>query len=514
MDDEIDLLRPYILFLEEKGYRTECVNNGRDAIEMCRLTAYDIVFLDEQMPGLSGLETVSQLYDLSPNIPVVMVTKSEDEGIMNRAIGKKIADYLIKPVNPNQLLLTIKKILEKRELVSETVSVNFRDEYRRLNEDIRSSDSADDWKDIYKRLIYWELELERTNSPLKDLPPLLRVEANIYFSKFVRKNYKSWVLNRANHSEPNQNSPVISPGLFETALFPLLDRGEKLFFILIDNFRLDQWEIVKDIVNVDFSSQEEIYFSILPSATQYSRNSIFSGLMPLDIVEMFPHLWVGEREDDGKNRQEEELIKLHLKRVGRENSFSYNKINSNREGERVIEHFEELRQRDLNVVVFNFIDMLSHAGTESKILRELTANDAAYRSLTRSWFLHSPFGILMNKIAAGDHKVIITSDHGSVRVKNGVKVVGDKETSSGLRYKLGKNLGYDPKGVFDITDPENFGLPSPNISTRYIFAENRDFFLYPNNFNYFFSYYENSYQHGGVSMEEMMVPCITLTSKR
>ena len=505
-DDEIDLLKPYILFLEVKGYGVEPVNNGRDAIEKCRESFYDIIFLDEHMPGLSGLETLSEISAFRPTVPVVMITKSEDEGIMTKAIGKKIADYLIKPVNPNQILMTIKKNLEKNEIINETNTINYREEFSRLSNEINNCRTAEDWTELYKKLVFWEIEFAQLQHPMREMLSLQKSEANGEFGKFVKRNYEKWL-------QLPESRPLLSHEVVKKRVFPVLDKGEKLFFILIDNFRFDQWQAVKNLVSEYFTYAEDTYFSILPTATHYARNAIFSGLMPLQIAKMFPQLWVNEDEDEGKNLSEEPLIRTLLERYRRKERFSYHKINTNAEGEKLLQNFSELEHNDLNVVVYNFIDMLSHARTESKMIRELAPDEAAYRSLTRSWFQHSPLFGLLKKISEKGYKAIFTTDHGTIRVRNAQKIVGEKNTNSNLRYKMGRNLSYDPKKVFDITQPENVGLPSPNISTRYVFALGNDFFVYPNNQNHFVQYYENTFQHGGISMEEMIVPLITLQAK-
>lgn len=508
VDDEVDLLKPYVLFLEEKGYTTHCVNNGHDAIELCRSSPFDIVFLDEQMSGLSGLETLSELHALQPDMPVVMVTKSEDEGIMNKAIGQKITDYLIKPVNPSQVLISIKKILEQNDRMTETIEHEYRDMFSQLSQEINNCSSANDWVALYRKLVSWELKLEQAQNAMGEMLAMQKSDANRIFSRFVRANYQPWI-------QGDEGRPVMSPDLFERFVFPIVEKGEKLFFILIDNFRLDQWQAVKEIVGEYFHYDEDIYFSILPTATPYARNAIFSGLMPKQLSELYPEFWVDEMMEDGKNRHEASMIKAQMERKGKGCfSFSYHKVNRNQDGEKIVARFQELEKNALNVLVFNFIDLFSHARTESKMIKELAADESAYRSLTRSWLLHSPLSVLLGQIAERGYKVVITTDHGSIRVKKGVRVIGDKQTTVSLRYKLGRNLGYDPKQVIDFVHPENIGLPSPNMSSRYIFALNDDFFVYPNDFNHYHSYYLDTFQHGGVSMEEMMVPVIRLRPKK
>lgn len=506
VDDEIDLLKPYILFLEEKGYEVDTVNNGRDAVEMFRTSAYDMVFLDEHMPGLSGLETLTLLHSLNHSVPVVMITKSEDEGIMNQAIGKKIADYLIKPVNPNQILMTIKKILDKKGIIAETATINYREEFGLLSSEIQQCASHEDWVNVCKKLIYWDVELSQTQHSMQEVLEMQKSEAENEFCKFIKCSYENWIQNP-------DDAPLMSQNLLSSVVFPWLERGEKLFFVLIDNFRLDQWQAIKDIISDSFTCIEDTYFSILPTATQYARNAVFSGLMPAEIAKSHPDCWVEETEDEGKNLMEQNLLQLHLERSGLKKRFSYHRINSNAEGEKLVNSFPDLLHFDLNALVFNFIDIMSHARTESKMIRELAADEAAYRSLTRSWFLHSPLLSLLKKIAESGYKVVLTTDHGTIRVKKPVQVISEKNTTTNLRYKTGRNLSYDSKKVFEITVPEGAGLPSPNISTRYIFALNSDFFVYPNNQNHYVSFYGDTFQHGGVSMQEMIVPLITLHPK-
>jgi YesN/AraC family two-component response regulator len=465
-----------------------------------------LVLLDEMMPGLSGLETLQRIKEISPQLPVVMVTKSEEEDIMNQAIGQQIADYLIKPVNPNQILLTLKKNIHRKEIVTEAVQSGYQQQFQQIAMQIMDCRTWDEWCDIYKRLVRWELELSATDSQMTEMLQMQKEEANRGFAKYVKQHYMDW-MQGAEH-------PMMSNELFKTSIFPALNEGEKVFLVVLDNFRYDQWKMLERELGDQFEIDENVYCSILPTATQYARNAIFSGLMPEQIAQMFPDLWVDEDEEEGKNLNEEPLIQTQLERYRRKNTFSYYKINTSQDADRFMQQLKTLDKNDLNVVVFNFIDMLSHARTESKMVRELANNESAYRSITLSWFRHSVIADLFRQLAQTDYRVIITTDHGSIRANNPVKIVGDRNTNTNLRYKLGKNLAYESKEIFVIKEPRKAHLPAPNLSTSYVFATGDDFFAYPNNYNYYVSYYRNTFQHGGISMEEMIIPIVTLKGKK
>ena len=506
-DDEIELLNAHIIFLKNKGYEVSTVTNGLDAIEACKTNSFDLILLDENMPGLTGLETLSVIKEMHPSTPVVMVTKSEEENIMEQAIGSKIADYLIKPVNPNQILLTLKKNIHHKEIVTEQANSAYQQNFGKLAMQISDARTIDEWKEAYKKIVYWELELERADEQMHEMLKSQKEDANNMFGRFIKNNYLKWM------SSPREERPLMSNDLFRERIFPLIDKGEKVFFIIIDNFRYDQWRALAQEIGNDFAIEEELYTSILPTATQYARNAIFSGLMPSQIKEMFPHLWIDEEEEEGKNLNEEELIATQITRYRRKDRFSYDKVITSAAAEKYIDTIKSLSHNDLNVLVVNFIDMLSHARTESLMVRELAANEAAYRSITLSWIKHSAIKKLFRHLADNNYTVVITTDHGSIQVENPTKVIGDKNTNTNLRYKLGKTLSYNGKDVFEIKEPAKAFLPAPNLSTSYIFATGDKFFAYPNNYNYYVSYYKDTFQHGGISLEEMLIPLVTLKPK-
>ena len=509
VDDEIDLLQPYIIYLKGKGYEVITASNGEDALELFSniqspiSNQFDIVFLDENMPGMSGLETLQEIKRLHPEVPVVMITKSEEEHIMEQAIGEKIADYLIKPVNPSQILLCLKKHIHSRDIVTEQVQQNYRQEWSDISYMIDTATTIEEWQAIERTLSRWDIELE--NSPMRSLIEDQRTQANAAFAKWIAKNYESWFAGER---------PVMSQDVMKHSVFPLLDEGKKVLLCVIDNFRYDQWKTIQPLISEFYTVQhEEQYTSILPTATQYARNAIFSGLMPLQIQQMFPNLWVEEGDEESKNQHEKELVQTLLDRYRRRETFNYWKVNESDFCERVIAQLKSV-QTPLNIVVLNFIDMLSHSRTESKMMRELANDEAAYRSLTLSWFRHSPTYELLRRAADLGFTLVLTTDHGTTRVKNAVQIIADKNTNTNIRYKVGKALNCSDKSVFFIEQPQQVGLPCPNVSSSYAFCTGSDFFAYPNQFNYYAQYYRNTFQHGGISLEEMIIPLVTLAPKK
>ncbi|MCP9765368.1 T9SS response regulator signal transducer PorX [Lacihabitans soyangensis] len=512
-DDEIELLKPYIVFLENKGYDVTPVPSGADALDLVEKNNYDIIFLDEMMAGMTGLDTLVQIKKIKPSIPVVMITKSEEERIMEEAIGSKIADYLIKPINPNQILLSIKKLLDNKRLVSEKTNSSYMQDFRQLSMQYNDELDFNEWSEIYKKLVFWELEIDRSSDKsMEEVYQMQKAEANARFSDFIEDNYASWM------TDPNVKKPVMSHNLLKTKVFPLVNSGSPLFFILIDNFRLDQWKIMEDIIGEFFTIEsDETYFSILPTATSYARNSIFSGLTPLEMSKQHADIWVNDEGDneDGLNKNEDEFLRRQLKKNNLQHKFSYHKILNNGQAKSLVDNFNNLMKDDLVVVVYNFIDMLSHARTDMAVIKELAPDEAAYRSITKSWIQHSPMLDFLKLIASKNGRLVITTDHGMVKVKNAKRIVGDRNVNTNLRYKQGRNLNLDDKRdfVIEVRKPETYKLPSPNLSTSYFFTTCDYFFAYPNNYNHYVSHYKDTFQHGGVSLEEVIIPFAVLKAK-
>lgn len=509
-DDEIDLLKPQILFLEKKGYEVITVSNGHDAVEECEENSQiDVVFLDESMPGITGLETLAKIKSFAPHLPIVMITKNEAEHIMEEAIGSKISDYLIKPVNPAQILSTLRKLVDADNLVRRKTTTDYQQEFRKIFAMINGQLDHEDWAEIYKKIVHWEIKLdELSSSEMADILAMQKREANVEFSKFIVKNYMEWL-------RDEDKAPILSFDMMRELIFPEVDPNRPTIFLLLDNLRYDQWKVIEPIISELYTVEYEDYFySILPTTTQYSRNAIFSGMMPLDMQRNYPEWWKNDNEKGGKNLYEKELFEEQVHHTVRgEMKFDYVKITNSADGKQLESNIHNYLNNDFTIIVYNFIDMLSHARTEMEVLKELASDERAYRSLTRSWFLHSSIWNALREIANKDIQLFITTDHGTIRVQQPSKVIGDRETTTNLRYKVGKNLQYDRKDVLDIRRPEKGLLPRPNVSSTFIFAKEDKFFLYPNNYNYYNNYYKDTFQHGGISLEEMIVPMVQLRSK-
>ena len=507
-DDEIDLLKPHIIYLEGKGYDLTSAKSGDEALEILEANKFDLIFLDENMPGLTGLETLTIIKEKYANIPVIMITKSEEESIMEEAIGSKIADYLIKPVNPNQILLAIKKNIDSGRLVEEKTTSNYQQEFRNISMKLSSYLNKEEWYDIFKKLTFWELELEKSgDNSVEQILEMQKTEANSQFFKFVKQNYKDWI--------QGNDSPLMSHNIIKKKVAPLMSDYKPTYMIVIDNLRYDQWKIIEPSILEDFIVEsDEMYTSILPTATQYARNAIFAGLLPSEIQKRHPNWWKNDEDEGGKNMFEEEFLLDNLQMLGKGNSkASYTKITNIDIGRKAVNKIPNMKKNALNVIVYNFVDMLSHARTDMKVIKELADDDAAYRSLTASWFAHSPLKDIMKQIAKQDANVVITTDHGTINVNKPSKVIGDRNVNANLRYKQGRNLNYQKSDVFEMEKPLEFYLPIQNVSSKYIFAKEDMYFVYQNNYNQFVKFYKNTYQHGGVSMEEMLIPIITLRTK-
>jgi CheY-like chemotaxis protein len=510
VDDEIESLQSQKLFLENKGYTINTFASGFDAIEFVKENSVDVVLLDESMPGITGLQTLSKIKEISNHLPVVMITKNETETLMEEAIGSQITDYLLKPVNPNQVLLCLKKIIDNKRLVAEKTTTAYQQQFRELFMALNNNPDYNEWMDIYKKLVFWELEMEKSDSPeMQEILAQQKEEANTEFFKYISKNYAKWV------QPKSVEAPVMSHNLLQFKVLPHVEPSIPVFFILIDNLRFDQWKAIQPIFAESFRIlEEETFYSILPTATQYCRNAIFSGLLPVDIEKQFPQQWKNDEDEGGKNLFEEELFKAQLKRLKKEHlKTSYTKIVNHNDGQQLVNNIHNFLSNDLNVIVYNFVDMLSHARTEMEVLKELAGDEKSYRSVTRSWFEHSPLHMALKKIADKKIKIIVATDHGSVRVKTPYKVVGDKQTTTNLRYKHGRNLNYESKEVLAFRNPHDAGLPVPTVNSSFIFAKEDGFLCYPNNYNHYVNYYKNTFQHGGVSLEEMIVPVIKMISK-
>ncbi len=508
-DDEIEMLKPQIMFLEQKGYQVDPVSNGIDAVDKFGQNAYDIVFLDESMPGISGLETLSRIKKIHPNTPVVLITKNEEEDLMEEAIGSQISDYLIKPVKSQQILLSLKKLIDNKRLVSEKTGDTYRQEFQNIMMQINNQMTHQEWADLYRQLIFWELQLDKTdNQQMHEILNMQKAEANKEFFKFISKNYLNWI------QAKSQDAPTMSHTLFRDKISQYLEDEVPTFFLLIDNLRYDQFKRIEVFFSNIFKKvKEDHIYSILPTTTQYSRNAIFSGMTPLEIFKNYPDRWYFDDDEESKNLSEEFFLERQLKNLGCDEKFSYTKVTTNKTGKELEDNILNLANLKFNAIVYNFVDMLSHARTEMEVLKELASDEAAYRSLTASWFDHSPLHNALQKLKDRKVRIIVATDHGSIRVSSHSKVIGDKNTTTNLRYKTGKSLDFNSKDVLEFRRPADAMLPQNHISSSYIFAKEDFYLCYPKNYNYYVNYFRNTFQHGGISLEEIIVPFAVFETK-
>lgn len=508
IDDEIELLKPHAMFLKKKGYETQMINNAIDALEIIPHENFDAVLIDENMPGMGGLEALQKIKEIKPQLPIVMITKNEEEHIMEEAIGAHIADYLIKPVNPNQILLSLKKILDRNKIITEKAVGNYQQEFRNIAMDIMNARDYEDWKDIYKKLVFWELELESiTDNQMSSILENQKQEANIGFFKFIERNYYDWM--------QTDEKPVLSDQVFKEWVKPHLSIDKNTLLIMVDNLRYDQWKAIEPLFSEFYNiEKEQMYYSILPSATQYARNAFFAGMMPAEIEKRFPNEWKNDNEEGNKNQFEKEFLLDQMKRLGLSQlSLQYFKVLNTDFEKKILDDFHQYKNKNLTVIVYNFIDILSHAKTDNRIVSQLIRDDKTYRSITKNWFENSYLLQIVKKAQEEGMKVLLTTDHGTIFVRKPSQVVGDRETSTNIRYKMGRKLVYDEDDVFVIDKAEDFHLPRVNVSSKYIFAKEDIFLAFPKNYNHYVNYYKETYQHGGISMEEMIIPFVTLSPK-
>ncbi len=503
-DDEIDQLKSHIIFLENKGFDITPVTNGEDAVSIIKSEVFDIVFLDEQMPGMDGLATLEKIQNIQPSLPVVMITKSEEESIMEDAIGSKISDYLIKPVNPNQILLTVKRILDKRRIENEKSAQSYLKNFNELSSRFNEQTDWKGWIEIYRTLTHWEINLEDSDEGLQQVLQDQFQQANQAFARFVELEYKSWL------GKDIEDRPMLSPDLLQKKVFPKMSDDKPVVFILIDCMRYDQWLLFERILTEYYSIETDFYYSILPTATPYSRNSIFAGLHPLEIKTKYPQLWSMGQDESSLNQHEEELLKKYLRRNHLSEQVKYEKIIKPEDGKKIADRISNYTQTPLSAIVYNFVDTLVHSRSDSDVIKQLSPDVPAFRDLTETWFQHSSLLQIFKELAEEDVNVVVSTDHGAVRALRDTKVFGDRDAATNLRYKYGRNLKAEENAAIFIDNPKEYMLPVDPPANTFIIAKEDYYFVYPTNYHKFQNMYMDTFQHGGASMEEMILPVATL----
>jgi CheY-like chemotaxis protein len=509
-DDEIDLLRPHIKFLEQKGFAVTAVPNGEDALSALSRQRFDVVLLDEMMPGLGGLATLDAIKSRDLTLPVILVTKSEEETLMEEAIGKRITDYLIKPVNPSQVFLACKRVLDAEKLQDSQRARDYVGEMQRWQSlDIRRL-GWEEWVELALDVARWDVRFDNLpDAGLKQAHQDFRRSLNIDFARFVEDGYPHWV------RRPDQR-PKLSTDVVKHAVVPPLKQGRRVVFIIIDCMRLDQWLTLEPLIEEYFDIKREYYCSILPTATPYSRNAIFSGLLPAELHRRHPDLWQESSNDERtKNRFERQLLDFQLERMRAmpEKGTKYMKIYTADEAHQTRRQINSIAGLALVSMVFNFLDILAHGRSESEILQELAPDEAAFRAVMKAWFTHSPLYDIIRALSTQDCTVVLTTDHGAVLGRRAALVYGNRDTSTNLRYKFGLNLNCDSKQAVIVRKPMDFMLPDDGVNKNYILAREDFYFVYPTRFHEFERQYRNSLQHGGISVEEMILPLVTLTPR-
>ena len=508
-DDEIELLRSHQLFLNDKGFEVTPVNNGEDAVAMVQQENFDIVLLDEMMPGLDGLQTLEQIKQLNSNIPIIMITKSEEEHLMDEAIGRRIDDYLTKPVNPSQIFMACKKLLDSRQIRQSQAGQVYVSKATQIQQWLAGGVTWKTWIDLHLLLCEWDIEIRRLgDKSLHGMVDDQKRECNQEFGRFVERNYAEWI-------ENEDNSPPMSVDVVPEFVYPYLEAGRQVFFIVVDCLRLDHWLIMEPVLSEFFDVKRHYHYSILPTATPYSRNAIFSGLFPSEIERKYGNVWANAQDESSLNRNEHRYIDEQLAEMGfsPQTSSHYVKVINAGEGQSLTRKVPSLANVPLVSIVYNFLDLLVHGRSHSALLKEIAPDEAAFRSLVSSWFAHSSLFETLQQVARTEAVVVLTTDHGAIRGTRAAVVHGDRETSTNLRYKNGKNLRVEGKDALFISEPGRYGLPSAGMGANFIVAKEDFYFVYPTNFNEYQRQYKDSFQHGGISLEEMILPVAVLEPK-
>ncbi|MFN2397687.1 MAG: response regulator [Gemmatimonadaceae bacterium] len=510
VDDEADLLESHRLFLRDRGYEVDSATNAEDAVEMLRSRPYGLVLLDEQMPGKRGLEAYRDIRELDASMPIVMVTKSEEDSTLREAIGAAVKDYLVKPVNPRQVLSVVMRIFDGERIRQQAVARRFVERFRAMELERERTLDWRGWISRYSELTDWDLELAEAGErslleSLRGLYPQLRRE----FADFMRKAYPAWLRSLEG------DRPALSIDVVGEFLLPVLQREKAGLFIVIDCLRLDQWRILQPLITPMFDVETTHYFSILPTATPYARNSLFSGLFPCEIAARFPDWWE-DRSEDTLNAHERELLEAHLTELRGHTPVRYEKISSSLDSDELERRVSSAIGADgVSAFVFNFVDLLTHGRSESAILYEVARDEIALRQITRQWFERSVLLNVLKEAARRGISAIVTSDHGSIHCQTPATVFAKRDATANLRYKFGEDLRAErPDHALLFTSSDDLKLPRRGLGANTLLATGDTFFVYPTKLREYQARYRGSFLHGGVTPEEVILPVALLTPKR